>query len=92
MKKTSRLSLTLRVTAIAALLAALGLWVATGSHRGWTQTSKVIQQHDEITGIDYPVRVPGFVAGVEVLAGGVAAAAVLGGASLFTNRRRTASA
>ena len=92
MQKTSRLSLALRVTAILALVAVLSLWVATGSHRGWTQTTKVIQQRDEITGIDYPVRVPGFVAGVEVLGGGLAVAAVLGGASLYTNRRRTINA
>lgn len=88
MPKTSRLSLTLRLTAATILLAVLGLWVATGAHFGWTQTSRVIQQHDEITGIDYPVREPGFVAGVEVLLGGAVVAAALGGASLFTNRRR----
>ena len=92
MEKTSRLSLTLRATAAAAILAVSGLWLATGSHFGWTQTSKVIQQHDEITGIEYPVRVPTFVAGVEVLGVGVTVAAVLGGASFFTNRRRAVNA
>jgi hypothetical protein len=30
--------------------------------------------HDDVTGIDYPVHQPAFVAGVEVLAIGVAAA------------------
>jgi hypothetical protein len=88
MQKTSHLSRSLRFTAAAVLLAVLGLWVATGAHFGWTQTSRVIQKHDEITGIDYPVREPGFVAGVEVLLGGVAVAAALGGASLLANRRR----
>jgi uncharacterized membrane protein YidH (DUF202 family) len=92
MKTTSRLTLTLRATAVAALLAALGLWLATGAHFGWTQTSRVIQKHDELTGIDYPVREPGFVAGVEVLLSGGALAVALGGASVLTHRRRSVAA
>ena len=88
MQSTNRLSLVLRLTAAAALLATVGVWAATGAHLGWTQTSKVVIQHDEITGIDFPVREKTFVAGVEVLAVGAGFAAALAAASVFTNRRR----
>jgi ABC-type transporter Mla subunit MlaD len=88
MQPTNRLTLSLRLTAATALLAVLGVWVATGAHLGWTQTSKVVVQHDEITGIDFPVREKTFVAGVEVLAVGAGFAAALAGASLLTHRRR----
>ncbi|CAM2879583.1 hypothetical protein [Rariglobus hedericola] len=87
MQPTNRLSLALRLTAAAALLAVLGLWIATGAHAGWTQTSRVVVQHDEITGIDFPVREKTFVAGVEVLAAGAGVAAALATASIFTNGR-----
>lgn len=89
MHSTNRLSLSLRVASAAVLLAVLGLWVATGAHAGWTQTSKVVVQHDEITGIDFPVRQKTFVAGVEVLAVGAGFAAALAAASVVANRRRS---
>jgi ABC-type transporter Mla subunit MlaD len=88
MQSTNRLSLVLRLTAAAVLLTVAGVWAATGAHLGWTQTSKVVVQHDEITGIDFPVREKTFVAGVEVLAVGAGFAAALAAASVFTNRRR----
>lgn len=88
--KSTRLSLTLRIAAVVVLSAVLVTWIATGRHTGWTQTSIVTMQRDEITGIDYPVREPGFVAGLEVLILGSAAAAALGTASLITARRRVA--
>lgn len=90
MHSANRLSLSLRVASAAVLLAVLGLWVATGAHAGWTQTSKVVVQHDEITGIDFPVRQKTFVAGVEVLAAGAGLAAALAAASVVANRRRAA--
>ena len=89
--RTSRLTVSLRLAAAAALLAVLGLWAGTGAHLGWTQTSKVTVQHDEITGIDYPVREETFVAGVEVLAAGLAVVAALAGASVLANRRSAAT-
>jgi ABC-type transporter Mla subunit MlaD len=56
------------------LAGTLGLWAFTGASLGWTKTSRVTMHHDDVTGIDYPVHQPAFVAGVEVLAIGVAAA------------------
>ncbi len=92
MQITRRLILSLRSVSAAAFIAVLALWLATGAHRGWTQTSKVVVQHDEITGIDYPVREKTFVAGVEILAAGVGLAATLAGASIVADRRRRAVA
>jgi hypothetical protein len=89
--RTNRLTFGLRLTSAAVLLAVLGLWVGTGAHPGWTQTSKVTTQHDEITGIDYPVREKTFVAGVEILAAGLAVVAALAGASVLTARRPSAT-
>jgi hypothetical protein len=88
MKTATRLTLALRLAAVATLLAVLGVWIATGAHRGWTQTSRIVVQHDEITGIDFPVREKTFVAGVEVLLAGAGLAAALAGAGILTNRRR----
>jgi hypothetical protein len=85
---TSILSFGLRSAALTALVIGLGTWAGTGAHLGWTQTSTVTIQHDEITGIDYPVRQEAFVAGVEVLALGVAASAALAGASFLPRLRR----
>lgn len=75
MKSTPRLSRTLRGVALALLVAGFGTWAATGARLGWTQTSIVTLRHDEITGIEYPVRSPALVAGIEIPLAGVAAAA-----------------
>ena len=87
MKSTTRLYRGLRIAAVAALVATLAIWIGTGSHVGWTQTTITTLQHDEITGINYPVHQSGFIAGVEVLAVGVATAAVLAAASVISRRR-----
>lgn len=71
MNLTTRHSKKLFATAGGLLLATVLVWGATGAHLGWTKTSVVVMQHDDITGIDYPSRKPGFVAGVEVLAVGL---------------------
>jgi hypothetical protein len=52
MKITPRFTRGLRAIAIVALAAALGTWVATGAHVGWTQTSTVVK------GITKAVTVP----------------------------------
>lgn len=87
MKSITRLTKALRVTATLALIATTATWLATGAQVGWTQTTLTTLQHDEITGIDYPVHRAGFVAGVEVLAIGTFAAAALAAASVFSQRR-----
>lgn len=87
MKSTTRLQRGLRFTAVLIFAATAITWLATGAHRGWSRTSTVTMQRDEITGIDYPVEQANFVAGVEVLAAGVGLAVLLGGASLLVRAR-----
>jgi len=85
---TSVLSFGLRGAAITALVIALGTWIGTGSHLGWSQTSIVQMQHDEVTGINFPVRQSTFIAGIEVIAIGLAAAAAFTGLSFVPRVRR----
>ena len=68
----------LRIFATALAVGGVGVWLATGAHRGWTRTSEVEMRRDEITGIDFPVRRDKFTAGVEFPLAG------LGGAALLT--------
>jgi hypothetical protein len=81
----------LRGAALALLVGGFGLWLATGAHLGFTRTSVVTMKRDEVTGIDYPERRPGFVAGVEIPLGTAAAAIVLALLSLAADRRRHAA-
>ena len=87
--KTPHLSRALRYSALAVLLAGLALWFSSGARLGWTQTSVVSLQRDEITGIEYPVRRDAFVAGVEVPLVAFGAAGALAAAGWFTARRRS---
>lgn len=82
MPTTFRPKSRLRLAALAVLAAGLLIWVLDGARLGWTQTSTVQMQTDEITGIEYPVHRDEFVAGIEVpaLAAGLAAVLVLAGA------------
>lgn len=91
MKSTSsRSTRALRGAAAAIFLAGIGVWAFGGARIGWTQTSTVTMQRDDITGIDYPVRQAGFVPGVEVplLATGLALA--LAGVTFLARPRRAA--
>lgn len=71
----------LRLVAFAILLAGVGTWAAAGARLGWTQTSIVTQQRDEITGIDYPVRQAAFRPGIEIPFLALAAAGALAAGS-----------
>ena len=68
------------------LVAGVGTWIATGAHVGWTQTRAVEMKRDEVTGIDYPVQRPAFIAGIEFPVVGVAGALSLFGLSLIRRR------
>ncbi|HRT58996.1 MAG TPA: hypothetical protein P5038_20415 [Candidatus Paceibacterota bacterium] len=74
---------------LAMLVAAAALisWVATGAHRGWTQTSVAVKTVDEVTGLEAVTYEPRFVMGVELLGGGLAGAALLGGAAQLFRRK-----
>lgn len=79
----------LRRAALVVFGLGLAVWLFTGAHLGWTQTSKVSLQRDDVTGIDYPVRQDAFVAGVEVPLAAAGLAAALAGLSLLPAFRRT---
>ncbi len=87
MKRTPLLPLALRAVAAAVLAAGVAAWLATGAHPGWTRTSTVTMQKDEVTGIDYPVRRDEFVAGIEVPLAATGAAGLLAALSLLPRRR-----
>ncbi|WP_414663153.1 hypothetical protein [Horticoccus sp. 23ND18S-11] len=86
MKTNTSFSRGLRVAAIAVLLGGVGVWAASGARVGWTQTSAVTMQRDDITGIDFPVRHATFDPGIEVPLIGAALAAVLAGVSFIPRR------
>ena len=90
--KTNRLSRIFRWTALAVIAAGFGVWVAAGARIGWTQTSIVTMQHDELTGIEYPVRAAAFRPGVEIPLLATAMAAMLGGIGWVAARRLTVRA
>ncbi|MBM3842491.1 MAG: hypothetical protein FJ397_04380 [Verrucomicrobia bacterium] len=81
----------LRGAALALLIGGLGVWLATGAHLGFTQTSVVTMKRDEITGIDYPERRPRLVAGIEFPLGTAGAAILLALLSLAAERRNPAA-
>jgi len=85
--KTNRLSRILRWSALAVVAAGISVWVTAGARIGWTQTSIVTMQHDQLTGIDYPVRAAAFRPGVEVPLLATATAAMLGGIAWVARRR-----
>lgn len=73
----------LRAFSALAALATVGIWLATGAHRGWTKTQVERITVDEITGIEGRSYEKQFVAGVELLGAGLLAAGMLAGLSLF---------
>ncbi len=87
MKSKSTLARALRYSALLLLAGGLGTWAGSGARLGWTQTSVVTLQRDEITGIDFPVRHPAFVAGIEVPLLGAGLAALAAGLSVVVQRR-----
>lgn len=84
-------SLALSSTAIVVALASTAAWIAGGHRLGWTQTRVPVTVTDEITGITVMHLEPGFSAGVELLAAGLALAVALAFASRqLARRQRTA--
>ena len=81
----------LRAVAAILILAAAGMWVATGANRGWTKTSVPVKRTDEVTGItvdDYQKR---FVPGVDFLGAALLGSGILAGASFLFRKKQTQS-
>lgn len=73
----------LRTAAAIFFAAILIWWAAAGMNPGWTKTSVATMETDPITGIEYPVWKKHFVPGVDLLAAGAGAAALLVALSLL---------
>jgi hypothetical protein len=86
--KTNRLYRVLRWSALAVVAAGFAVWVAAGARIGWTQTSIVTMQHDQLTGIEYPVRAAAFRPGVEIPLLATITAAMLGGIAWVARRAK----
>ncbi|MSU56988.1 MAG: hypothetical protein EXS35_02195 [Pedosphaera sp.] len=78
----------LQAVASLVAVAAVGTWLATGAHRGWTKTSVQKMTLDEVTGIESPSYEKKFVAGVDFLGAGLLAAGGLAGISLFFRHQK----
>jgi hypothetical protein len=75
--------------AVVVAVSAATCWLATGAHRGWTQTSVAERTVDEVTGLEAGTYQQRFVMGVELLAGAWLCAGTLAGLSyLFQNKQK----
>jgi hypothetical protein len=83
-----RVSKVLNIAALVVCVATVATWFATGAHLGWTQTTVIEMQHDDVTGIDYPVPHQKFVAGIEVLAIGTGASAGMATLAFLLTRKK----
>ncbi len=81
----------LRLLALVVLAGTLGLWAATGAHRGISKNRVEVRTLDEITGIEQITYEERFVAGYDTLAIGGAVALVVAGMS-FAFRRKAGMA
>ena len=81
------LPLALRACSALLLGGILAYWMLNGAHRGWNMDRVPLEKIDEITGIAYVEYEERFVPGMEFLAVGVAASAVLFGLSFLFRKR-----
>jgi hypothetical protein len=82
----------LRTLAVLVALGSLVLWLGTGAHRGWTQTSVQKRTVDEVTGLEAVTYEKRFVMGVELLTAAWVGAGVLAGVSLFFRNKPSSTA
>ena len=71
----------LRLAALGLALFSLVFWFFGGPNPGWTKTSVDRIEKDAVTGLEGHFPEKRFVPGVDFLAGGILAAALLAGAS-----------
>ncbi|MDB6064185.1 MAG: hypothetical protein JWR26_393 [Pedosphaera sp.] len=69
-------------------LVVVAIWFFGGGNRGWTQTKVMHKEMDPVTEIEKITYEPRFVAGIDFLAVGIGAAAILG-ASSFAFRKKS---
>lgn len=77
----------LRLLALIVFAGAVGLWLATGTNRGWSKTSVPVKTLDEITGIEGITYQKRFVPGLDFLGAAGLGAGVLAATSLMIRRK-----
>ena len=82
----------LRIFGFVLLVAAVGVWLATGINRGWTKTTVQIKKLDEVTGIEGIEYQSRFVPGVDFLcAAFLASGSLVAGSFLFRKKQKVPS-
>jgi hypothetical protein len=82
-----RAALYLRRVALGLAALTVLVWLVTGAHRGWTQTSVPIEKQDEITGLTYREYQKRFRPGVDFLGAGLLVASTLAVAGWALDRQ-----
>ena len=77
----------LQIIALAVVLAAASVWIATGANRGWTKTSVPVKTLDEVLGIEGIRYKKRFVPGLDFLGIAVLGAGTLAGGSLLFRKK-----
>jgi len=77
----------MRMAALLLFMTGLGLWLARGSHRGWTKTSVEVKSVDEITGLEGITYERRFVPGLDFLGAVTLGAGVLAAAALMIRKK-----
>jgi hypothetical protein len=78
--------LKLRVAALVLFLAAAGIWIGTGAHRGWSKTYVEVIATEPVTGLEMRTREDRFVAGLDFLGAAGLAALTLAGISFLIRK------
>ena len=78
----------LRGVAVAIVLVALLLWLGTGAHLSWTQTSKEIKTLDEVTGLERREWKSAFVPGLDFIGAAALTGAALVGVSFLCRKKK----
>jgi hypothetical protein len=82
----------LRWLASLLLCAALVLWVAEGTNRGWTKTSVPVSRTDDVTGITVDEYHKHFVPGIDFLAAAVLCSGILAASSFLFRKKQPQTA
>jgi len=77
----------LRIAAILLVLGALGLWMAKGANRGWTETNIKHETPDPVTGLSGVTYEKGFIPGVDFLGGAALVAGIMAGVSFLIKNK-----
>jgi len=77
---------TLRILALALIVAAAAVWLATGANAGWTKTSVPKETLDSVTGITGITYDHRLVPGIDFLGAAALGSTLLAGASFFIGK------